>query len=79
MRPYQWQAAAGQLHAIANTSDAQFPPLPESKYETACGLTVELSQEDFRRSVRRGMCSACNARWIAQQSGASGVAGRRAT
>lgn len=77
MRPYQWQGAAGQLHAIPNAGDAQFPPLPGATYQTVCGLTVELSTEDFRRDVRRGMCGACNAGWIAQESGARALSDRR--
>lgn len=68
MRPYQWQAAAGQLHAITNTTDAQFPPLPGSAYQTVCGMGVELSAEDFRRDVRRKMCGACHSGWVAQQA-----------
>ncbi|MBC6450310.1 zinc finger protein [Actinokineospora xionganensis] len=76
MRPYQWQGAAGELHAIPNAGDALLPPLPGATYQTVCGLTVELPTEDFRRDVRRGMCRACNSGWIAQESATRASSGR---
>jgi hypothetical protein len=68
MRPYQWQAVADRLHAIPNTSDSTYPPLPGAVYQTVCGMTVELSPEDFRRRVHRGTCEPCIAGWIAQET-----------
>jgi hypothetical protein len=72
MRPYQWQAAADHLHAIPNTEDARYPPLPGSVHEAACGLTLELSTSDFCRGVRRGMCNTCHTRWAEQEIAAAG-------
>lgn len=64
--PWEWQAVVGGLHAIPTTVDSPFPPLPGASFTTLCGLDVELTIDDFRRT-RRPSCNVCTAAWRKHQ------------
>lgn len=63
-RPWEWQAAGTQLHAIPALPTDPFPPMVGDRFPTLCGATVELDREDFRRRQSRKMCHDCHTRYV---------------
>lgn len=64
--PFEWQAAAGELHAIPSTSAMAYPALPGMEVTTLCALQHTLQRNDFHR-VSRPMCGRCHAAWVSSQ------------
>ena len=63
-RPWEWQAAGTQLHAIPAVPTDTYPPLPGDEFTALCGVDLVLVRDDFRRHVRRETCPVCTKRYV---------------
>lgn len=75
-RAFEWQAAAGGLHAIRDTADMTHPPLPGDEIHTLCGVDATLTREDWRRRVLRPTCSDCLTAWCRHDDAAAKAGAR---